>query len=125
MSDAENDRPTLQSIESLAPALKELAERSKIDPELREKFNREAPDYVLLLVAEIEFWQESVGPLRELIETYEQASQMWDAMNRQMEELFELVHEEIRRGKDAEQLYEKYLRPLIARREEDDDGPVN
>jgi uncharacterized protein YeaO (DUF488 family) len=125
MSDAENDWPTLESMESLAPALKELAGRSKTDPELREEFNRHAPDYVLALVAEIEYWQKAVGPFKELAETYEHASRMWDETNRQMEELFELVHEEIRRGKDAEALYEKYLRPLIVRKEEDDDGPVN
>jgi uncharacterized protein YeaO (DUF488 family) len=125
MSDEEIDWQSLESTEWMAPALKDLAERSKTDPELREKFNREAPDYVLLLVAEIECWRKSVGPLRELVKTYEQASRMWDEMNRQMEEVFELVHEEIRRGKDAEALYEKYLRPLIARKEEDDDGPVN
>lgn len=121
MNDEEKDQLTIESTDPMLLALKAQAELSKTDPQVREEFIRHAADWVISLVEEIEQYRTMVHSLRNQVSDYKQAIEIYKQTGRDTLSQLEKVREEIQRGGDPNELYERYLRNLIEGEDGNDD----
>lgn len=122
MSDEEDYERIRAETDLMLSDLKEFAERSKTDPQTREKFNELAPDWIILLITEVERWRNVVQSLTRSVDDYKQASEAWRETSNEVGRRLTTVYEELQRGRDFTELYDEHLRELLSRQDDDDDG---
>jgi hypothetical protein len=120
VSDKGKDKPTLESTDWMLPALKELAEHSKSDPLAREKLNKEAADWILLLIAEIEHWRSAIQSLEKTVASYQEAVKIWEETGQRINDQLIKIREEIEAGNNPIELFDKCLGELIDKDNDDD-----
>jgi protein subunit release factor A len=125
MDDEESFKRMMAETDEMLAEFKAIAERSKTDPRTRKKFNKLAPDWVILLVDEIRSSRTAVRELNEASDNYKRANERWKEAAIELQRQLDIVYEEMKQGKSFTELYDKHLRSLILPEDDDDDGPVN
>ena len=125
MDDEESYKRMMAETDEMLVEFKTIAERSKTDQRTRKKFNKLAPDWVILLVDEIRRSRTSVRELNEASDNYRRANERWKEAAVELQRRLDIVYEEMKQGKSFTELYDKQLRTLIHPEGDDDDGPVN
>ncbi|HST51495.1 MAG TPA: hypothetical protein VLJ61_05735 [Pyrinomonadaceae bacterium] len=120
MSD-EEIKQGIESTDWMLPALKEQAERSKVDPLAREKFNEQAADWVIALIDEVALWREMKRSNERELEHLRRASEAWKKIKPALIQLLDLI----KKGGDPVALSDEFLRMLDERENDAADGPIN